>query len=580
MELLVLGVLVVTVVVAVSFFASKVNIATPLALVAAGIALTAVPSLRHIEVDPEWILAGILPPLLYATSTRLPVMDFRRDLPAISGLSIVLVVITALSVGWLMSRLIPEIGFATGVAIGAVVSPTDAVATSIARSLGVSPRLLTVLEGESLLNDASALVLLRAAVAAIGASVSLAGVLGSFIYSIVIAAAIGYAVGRLAVWVRSRMQDETLSTAVSFVVPFAAYLPVERLGGSGLVAAVTAGLVTSVGAGKHLRAQDRLADRANWSTIGLILEGTIFLLMGMQLIELVQDVREEHESLWKAGWLALAAGLTVLLVRAAYVALLLWTGNRRVERTKKAKEYWTTDEAKQHLYERVSSSRRTAGMDEEQVVRAGRRMWNQRLADFDYILQERWGARDGAMLVWAGMRGAVTVAAAQTLPANTPQRSLLILVAFFVAGGSLLIQGGTLRPLVRRLGLTGNVTDRSEIESLISTMQVAGEKFLDSAELRRADGSTYDADLVDRMKGRTQSRADLRPAADDPEGIDRANQMLELRIAVLDAERRRLLEIRRAGTAPSEVLSELLNVLDADQISLEMRRREPGPMDG
>ena len=580
MELLVLGVLVVTVVVAVSFFASKINIATPLVLVAAGIALTAVPSLRHIEVDPEWILAGILPPLLYATSSRLPVMDFRRDLPAISGLSIVLVIITALTVGWLMSALIPEVGFATGVAIGAVVSPTDAVATSIARSLGVSPRLLTVLEGESLLNDASALVLLRAAVAAIGASVSLAGVLGSFVYSIAIAAAIGYAVGRLAVWVRSRMQDETLSTAVSFVVPFAAYLPVEQLGGSGLVAAVTAGLVTSVGAGKHLRAQDRIADRANWSTIGLILEGTIFLLMGMQLIELVQDVREEHESLWRAGWLALAAGLAVLLVRAAYVALLLWTGNRRVERTKKAKDYWTSDEAKQHLYERVSTSRRAAGLDEEQVVRAGRRMWTQRLADFDYILQERWDARDGAMLVWAGMRGAVTVAAAQTLPANTPQRSLLILVAFFVAGGSLLIQGGTLGPLVRRLGLTGNRTDRSAIEDLISTMQVAGEKYLEDPDLRRADGSRYDQDLVERMKPHTQSRADLRPAADDPEGIDRANQMLELRIAVLDAERRRLLEIRRAGTAPSEVLSELLNVLDADQISLEMRRREPGPMDG
>lgn len=579
MELLVLGVLVVTVVVAVSFLGSRVNVATPLILVAAGIALTAVPSLRHVEIDPEWILAGILPPLLYSTSSRLPVMDFRRDLPAISGLSIVLVVITSLSVGWLMSRLIPEVGFATGVAIGAVVSPTDAVATSIARSLGVSPRLLTVLEGESLLNDASALVLLRSAVAAIGMSVSLAAVFGSFVYSIVIAVVIGYAVGRLAVWVRGRMGDETLSTAVSFVVPFAAYLPVERLGGSGLVAAVSAGLVTSVGAGKHLRAQDRLADRANWSTIGLILEGTIFLLMGMQLIELVQDVRQEHESLWRAGGLAFAAGVAVLAIRAAYVALLLWTGNRRVERTAKAKEYWSTDEAKQHLYERVSSSRRTAGMDEEELRRTGRRLWMRRIADFDYILQERWHARDGAMLVWAGMRGAVTVAAAQTLPADTPQRSLLILVAFFVAVGSLLLQGGTLGWLVRRLGLTGNAVDRSEIESLISTMQVAGERYLEDPDLRRADGSTYDADLIDRMKTRTQSRADLRPAADDPEGINRANQMLELRIAVLDAERRRLLEIRQAGTAPSQVLSELLNVLDADQISLELRRREPGPME-
>lgn len=569
------GVLALAIVVAVSFYAPRVGIATPLVLVAAGVALTAIPALRHVEIDPEWILAGVLPPLLYATSTRLPVMDFRRDLPAISGLSVLLVAITTLSVGWLVSQVLPDVGFAAGMALGAVISPTDAVATSVARSLGVSPRLLTVLEGESLLNDASALVLLRSAVAAIATSVSVIGVVGSFLYAVLVAAVVGFVVGRLAVRIRARLQDEVLSTAVSFGVPFAAYLPVELLGASGLVAAVAAGLVVSVGTGKYLRAQDRLADRANWSTIGLLLEGIVFLIMGMQLLGLVQDVRSEHESLWQAGRLALMAGLAVLLIRAAYVALLLRTGNRRVRRTQKAKDYWTTKEAKQRGYERVASSRRTAGMAEEKVRSTWRTMWTRRVADFDYILASPWDARDGTMLVWAGMRGAVTVAAAQTLPADTPQRSLLVLIAFFVAGGSLLVQGGTLGWVVRRLGLGDQPIDRTAVEGVLQEVQAAGQARLHDPDLRRPDGRPYNAEMLDRIAARTQTSTDLRPAADDPEGIDRANQLLELRLAVLDAQRRRLLQIRRDGTAPSTVLAEILNVLDADQISVELRHRDP-----
>src|SRR6478736_4902022 len=234
MDLLLIGVIGAVAVVTVTALAPRVGVSAPLLLVALGVGISLLPVVPAVEIEPEWILAGVLPPLLYATSVSVPTMDFRRDLTAISGLSVLLVVATSVVLGLIFSWLIPDVTLATAIALGAVLSPTDAVATSIVRKSGVSPRIVTVLEGESLLNDASALVLLRSAIAATATSVTLWGVAGDFVQAVVVAVLVGAVVGVLNLRVRAALRDAAASTAISFVTPFVAFAPAEELGASGL----------------------------------------------------------------------------------------------------------------------------------------------------------------------------------------------------------------------------------------------------------------------------------------------------------------------------------------------------------
>src|SRR5690348_4912913 len=195
----------------------------------AGIVVSLLPFVPAVDIDPEWILAGVLPPLLYSASVSMPSMEFRREFGAIGGLSVLLVVVSALVLGVFFSWVIPGLGIWWGIALGAIVSPTDAVATSIVKKLPVSPRVVSILEGESLLNDATALVLLRTAIAGAAASVSLWSVLGKFAFAVVVAAVIGVVVGKVNLMVRARVTDSTVNTVISFTVPFLAAIPAEEL---------------------------------------------------------------------------------------------------------------------------------------------------------------------------------------------------------------------------------------------------------------------------------------------------------------------------------------------------------------
>ena len=285
MELLIIGVLGMLGIAGASLIAPKLRIPAPLLLVFVGIVISFLPFVADFEVDPEWILAGILPPLLYSASVSMPTVDFRREFTTISGLSVALVVVSAVVLGFLFSWLIPGLGLAGGIALGAILSPTDAVATTIVKRVGVSPRIVTVLEGESLLNDATALVLLRcSAIAASAASVSLWTVLGDFAWAVFIAALIGLVIGVLNLFIRARVNDATVNTVISFTVPFLASLPAEALGGSGLVAAVVAGLITGMGSVKYLTPQHRISDEQNWRTVELLLESTRVLGHGPRAV--------------------------------------------------------------------------------------------------------------------------------------------------------------------------------------------------------------------------------------------------------------------------------------------------------
>jgi CPA1 family monovalent cation:H+ antiporter len=561
-------------IIAVTALAPRAGVASPLVLVVLGAGVSLLPWVPAIEVPPELILGGVLPPLLYSAAVGLPAMDFRRDLTAIGGLSITLVVISSVLVGLLFRLLIPGIDLATAIALGAIVSPTDAVATTIVKRLGASPRSVTMLEGESLLNDASALVLLRAAIAATAASVSLWEVVGDFAYAAVLAVAIGVPVGWVGLRIRKRLRHAALSTAMSFVVPFVAYLPAEELGASGLVAVVAAGLVTGNGSARHLRPQDRIAERSNWHTVELLLEGAVFLAMGIQLFDLIEDAEHGSISLWRAAAVAAAASAAVLVVRAAFVTPLIGIQARRARRGEAVRE--TLTGIQERLDQRAAaaparpaepaegSGRRSPAARQERI----RGLLRRRTADIDYDLSRPLGWREGTLLVWAGMRGVVTLAAAQTLPENTPDRSFLVLVAFGVAFGTLLLQGSTLPWVTRRLGLVGQDT-ADDLPAVRRETERAARAFL--ADPRRPDGTPYDEGVVVRVR-KYMFREHESQDEDAVLTKERFIQYRELRLAAIAAQREELLAARSTGTYDSAQLGVALDLLDAEQIAVEMRK--------
>jgi len=569
-EYLIVALAAAVLIIAVTALAPKAGVAAPLVLVVLGAGVSLLPWVPAVEVPPEVILGGVLPPLLYSAAVGLPSMDFRRDFTAIGGLSVTLVVISSVLLGLLFRWLIPGIDLATAIALGAIVSPTDAVATSIVKRLGASPRSVTMLEGESLLNDASALVLLRSAIAATAASVSLWEVVGDFAYAAVVAVAIGIPVGWLGLRVRRRLGQAALSTAMSFVVPFVAYIPAEELGASGLVAVVAAGLVTGNGSPRYLRPQDRIAERSNWHTVELLLEGAVFLIMGIELFALIEDVAAGTGSVWRAAVVAAMAGAAILVVRAAFVTPLIGIQARRAQRGEAVRETLTAfqdriDQRAAAAPQPAAGTGRRSATTRLARIQVGLR---RRTADIDYDLARPLGWREGTLLVWAGMRGVVTLAAAQTLPADTPQRSFLILVAFGVAFGTLLVQGSTLPWVARRLGLVGQDT-AGDLPALRRETEQAARAFLDAP--RRPDGTPYDEGVVARVRKDTFREHE----AQDEDAVltkERFVQYRELRLATIAAQREELLAARSAGTYDSAQLGNALDLLDAEQIAVEMRK--------
>lgn len=576
MDLILLVVMGVVAIALVTALAPRVGVAGPLALVALGVAVSFLPFVPAVEVNPEWILAGILPPLLYSAAVSLPAVEFRRDFGLIGALSVGLVLVSSLVLGGVFAVLVPGLGIALAIGLGAILSPTDAVATSIVRKLGISPRIVTVLEGESLLNDATALVLLSSALAAVTGSFSVLDSVWDFGWAVLLAVVVGAVIGFVNLRVRAWVASPTANTALSFTIPFIAYVPTEYFGGSGLVAAVVAGIVTGQGSARWFTAEQRMSDTLNWRTIELVLEGGVFLIMGLELYGLIVESEEKHEGVWHAATLAAVAILIVLAVRILYVAPLVWAQSRRARRITSLRDRF--DDWDKRITD-ASGSETMASRPRRGPVRAPekgpenpRRLFNFRLrmtrarADLDYYEASPLGWRHGSLIVWAGMRGAVTVAAAQTLPRDTDSRATLLLVAFFVAAGTLLIQGGTLGWVARRLGLAGSGGGASpeERDTLRDELQTAAATALASPDLRRSDGTSFDTNTVARVRARV-----LQPPEDDSNA--RALEMSELRLAMIHAMRDRLLELRRDGTYSTAALRRSLDELDADELSIQMR---------
>ncbi|UJA20964.1 sodium:proton antiporter [Thermoleophilia bacterium SCSIO 60948] len=558
MELLVLaGLLVIA---AASVLEPRLGVAAPLLLVLTGIAISSLPFVPEVEVDPEWIIGGVLPPLLYATAVQMPATSFRREFRPIAGLSVLLVLASATLIGLFLNWVVPDLDLGFAIALGAIVSPTDAVATKIAKRAGVRPWVATVLEGESLLNDATALVLLRAAVAAAGASISVGGVIADFAVAVGIAAAIGLLVGNLNLAVRSRVSDPTVNTVISFTVPFLAAIPADELGASGLVAAVVAGLVTGYSGPRKLSPEHRMSDRVNWQTVEFVLEGGVFLVMGLEFYALFADVEASDDGIATAFALAAASLAIALFVRGVYVKALLGRLRRRAKRGEAMKPRLASFEERLDDPKKLAESRRGFGSGREpsprRIERARTRI-RRATSDIDYFLSQPLGDRDGTVIVWAGMRGAVTVAAAQTLPADTPDRSLLVLIAFLVATASLLVQGLSL-PRVLAWARAGegapeeaNREERSQIMALLE--RAAGDV------TGAADVSDSERDALAALSGSGD-----RAATDD---------VKRTRIAVIRAQREAILDARDDGLLSAEAIEAVLATLDADEIGLQLKGR-------
>jgi monovalent cation/hydrogen antiporter len=502
--------------------AERLGFPPPLMLIVVGVAASYLPGVPTIHLGAEVVLLGLLPPLLYAAAIQTSLVDFNANRRPILLLSVGLVVFTTLGVGVLVHLLLPQLAWWAAFAIGAVVAPPDAVAaTSIARRIGLPRRIVTILEGESLFNDATALVALRTTIAAGVGGVTMWRVAGDFLVASIGGVAIGFAVFYVVARLRTRVTDPVLDVAISFVVPFATYILSEELHSSGVVSVVVAGLLLGHKAPIIQTAQSRIAERMNWRTIAYVLENTVFMLIGLQARWIIGDVRDS----------GLSAGRVVLICAATLVAVIV------------LRLVWV-------FFARYL------------LVRPGPDPDSGRRPPAAYTL----------LLGWAGMRGVVTLAAAFVIPPDTPYREVLLLIAFTVVAGTLFLQGLTLPWLARRLRVPGPdpLEDALARATVLQQASKAGFKRLKQLEVDDPH------DVFGVIKQRIEARnfaawEQLGTVADQETPSELYSRV---RLEMINSERQRVLEIRSSGQVASEVVAQVLSMLDVEESMLDLSRED------
>ena len=568
-------------VVAIAMLAGRIGIATPLVLVVVGIGIGYLPGVPLIELDPEIILLGVLPPLLYAAAVNVPILDLKRNVGPITALSVVLVIISALVIGALLHLVVPSIPFAAAVALGAVVAPTDAVAaTSIGKRVGMPPRLVTILEGESLVNDATSLVLLRTAIAATAGGFVFWEAAGNFAFAVVVAIAIGFAVGVVTVWVRSKMSNPVYDTVVSFAVPFIAFVPTEYVGASGVLAVVVTGLYSGHHAPRKFSAISRVNERLNWRTAQFLLENGVFLLMGLELHKLVDDIGHSELHLQHTALIGLGVVVVLIVLRMAFMWPVTWSLARALPRYEARADGWQRIAARVQRHPKFKEATDTGQIKLDRLNRVARRS----AADAAHAREQGLDWRGATILGWSGMRGVVTLAAAQSIPTTVPFRSQLVLIAFVAAVVTLLLHGLTLPPLIRKLRPQGpSVSDRTEeLVSLYADLVEAGTTAVDAELEHERELAEHDPEhhvpseqVVKRVRSSVQnSIASLAfslprsekhiPSEAEAEG----RSYLRLAHAGLEAQRAALLEERAIGQYSSDALRAAAEALDQYEVRL------------
>ncbi|EWT01130.1 sodium:proton antiporter [Intrasporangium oryzae NRRL B-24470] len=504
-----------------AWLADRIGVPAPLVLILVGILGSYLPFVPEVALSPEVVLLGVLPPLLYAAAIQTSLVDFRANRGAILGLSVGLVLFTAVGVGAFLHWLL-GIPFAVAFALGAVVAPPDAVAaTAVGRQIGLPRSLVSILEGESLVNDATALVALRTALAAAGLAASASGevtaggVVLDFVWASLGGVAIGLAVAALIEIVRRRIsRDATFDTVLSFMAPFLAYVPAELLHASGVIAVVAAGLTLGHRSPRTQPGASRISEKINWSSIQFLLENSVFLLIGLQVFYVVDRAR--GSDLTTAQIVAAALGtLGVVLVLRP-----LWVFPYR---------YITT--RLRHPEETI-----------------------------------RWSYP--AVISWAGMRGVVTLAGALLLPLATPERDVLVLIAVVVTVGTLLLQGTTLPALARRLGVRGP-DPREDVLQAATVLQAASKAGLEVLAEEPDVGEPTRELLETRSHDRVNQMWEQLGRRDADTAETPSEQYRRVRMRMIDAERAEVLRMRDEGQADHEVLRTVLSALDLEETILD-----------
>ena len=514
-EIAILLVLLAIVVIAGEALSERLGAPAPLLLTVIGIALSFVPGVPELHLDPEIVLVGLLPPLLYTASLSTSLVDLKANGRPILLLSVAAILVTMVAVAGVMKLLLPDLPWPVALAIGAVVAPPDAVAaTAVGRRIGLPRRVVSVLEGESLLNDATALVALRTAIAAMAGGVGVLSIAGNFLLAAGGGVLIGLLVFLVVAWVRRRLHDPLLDTAVSFVTPFAAYLVAEEIGASGVIAVVVAGLLLSHRASSLQTAESRVVETTTWRTVSFLLENVVFLLIGLQARWIVEDLRGSPVSAPMIVAICAATLATVIVVRLAWVHL-----------------------TRPLLGSRLGERRQDAGWAETTLIG------------------------------WAGMRGVVTLAAAFVLPLDTPYRNILLLVALTVVAGTLLLQGLTLPALTRRLPVDrpDPADDALARATLLQQAASAGLERLD--ELVGEEDAEVAATIRQRVDQRTFAAWEQLSTVEGRRTPTEA--YAQLRLAMIQAERDRVLHIRAKGRVPSPVIRQVLGSLDLEESMID-----------
>jgi CPA1 family monovalent cation:H+ antiporter len=522
-ELVLLGVLVA--VAALLVLAYRTRLPYPILLVVGGAALGFVPGVPDVELEPDLVLIIALPPLLYAAAFFSSLADLRANVRPISVLAIGLVLATMGAVALVAHEVL---GFAWPVAfvLGAVLSPTDPVAaTAIASRLGAPRRVVSIIEGESLVNDATALIAYKFAIAAVltgGFSVSEAAL--EFVVDAAAGVAIGLAVGYVVAAIRRRIDDAPTEITISLVTPYFSYLPAEAAGASAVLAAVTTGIYMGWNSPQLISPSTRIQAFAFWEILVFVLNSLLFVLVGLQLPSVIDGISDESAATL-AGY-ALLVSAVVMAIRIFFVFPL--------------------------TYLRLALARGLRARDPVPP----------------------W--RDVTLVAWTGIRGAVSLAAALAIPLTTdeglpfPHRDLIVFLTYSVILATLLLQGLSLPAVIRALGV--HDADRTTCDEDMARL-LASRAAL--ARLDELEGEPWiRPETLQRMRAAYEYRArrfEARMSSEDDGDIEEGSRAYQrLRREILEAERAEIIRLRNQGRITDDVMRRVERDLDLEDVRLEI----------
>ncbi|QBR75082.1 cation:proton antiporter [Microbacterium sediminis] len=568
--------------VAVAAFARWRGWPAPLLVTAVALVVSLLPFVPEVEIDGHLLLNLTLPPLLYSAALDSSFLSFKYSLPHIRRLGIGLVLVTAVAVGLVAWWIMPELGLAGALLLGAIVGPPDAVsAASIGRKLGLPRRVMNVMSGESLINDATSLTLVRVFAAIVaGATVTVWQGIWEFVLAVGLGVGIGLVFGIVLHQLRMRFDDATVTGTFGLLMPFGAYAIAEHLHGSGVLAVVAMGFYVGYHAPRTAYTT-RQQDTPLWHSVDFLLESFVFAYVGLQLPTVIAELSSTSGS--RTILIAIAVLLVVIVVRpifvfASYAWGQLWQRMRLMRFKHAAEEYRANPDSPRARAIRRRKERALARLGGATPTREALRR---------RVVEPVLSRRERVVISWAGMRGVVTLAMAAALPDLTEHRmvdghvEVLVAVAFVVTVGTLLLQGLTLTPLIRGLGVTAEAerrSDEAEVARMRKLSRDAGLEYLREQQQQWID--RHGEDSVEGFKRFARAMVRVERGADnadrDLEAAQKAgavgyDDLVELSKGWLAVRRRVLLDECRAGNLSEEVMRELFVAMDAEELALDTR---------